>query len=225
MINLLPPKRRLNIRLARSNTILRRYLELGVVSILLLVAAFLVTNSFFVAQKKNTEQQLQIDKEKVAELEPIHSEAEELAATVNTIAALMAYNIQFSDLLVQIGSIMPTGSVLTGLQFSIEDTDAPLVVTAEVDTEEKAAILRNNLAGSSLFSRAEIKSIAKKEQPEATQSTTQPATLLPQAPSTTTQDATTTTPTVSAVPPSPYKFTTTINTYFNPDVIQKEKRP
>jgi hypothetical protein len=141
----------MNIQFARSNTVLRRYLELGIVGIVIMTAAVVATSYYFTVQKNNTEQQLEVDKQKVAELEPIHEEAEELATTVNTIAALMAYNIKFSDLLVQIGGIMPDGSVLTGLQFSIEDTNAPLVVTAEVDSEDKAAILRNNLAASELF--------------------------------------------------------------------------
>lgn len=228
MINLLPPKRRVNIQLARSNTILRRYLQLGIISLVILVGAVFVTAYFFTMQKENTQQQLEIDKKKVEELSPVHDEAKELAATVNTIAALMAYNIQFSDLLVQIGGIMPPGSVLTGLQFSIEDTDSPLIVTAEVDTEEKAAILRNNLAASPLFARAEIKSITKKEAPEAVAPTTQqPApTLLPQSPQTdSTPPATPATPTPAPVtPPSPYQFTTTINVYFKPEVLQQEKK-
>lgn len=218
------------MRLARSNTILRRYLQLGIVSAVILSGAVFATTYFFTAQKNNTAQQLAVDKKKVEELAPIHEEAEQLAATVNTIAALMAHNIQFSDLLLQIGGVMPGGSVLTGLQFSIEDTNAPLVVTAEVDTEEKAAILRNNLAVSALFSRAEIKSITKKEMPETTTptapaATTQPA-VLPQSPQSSepTEPQTNTPATPRTPSASPYKFTTTINAYFKPEVLQQEKK-
>lgn len=242
MINLLPPKRRLNIQLARSNTIFRRYLQLGVASLILLVAAFFVTLAFFTAQKNSTKQQLDIDKKKVEQLAPIHAEAEGLAATVNTISALTAYNVQFSDLLVQIGGIMPPGSVLTGLQFSIENIDSPLVVTAEVDNERKAAVLRNNLAASALFSRSEIKSIIKKDEPTTTTQPAQqqqPSSLLPQTPATEnqTQPATTSTlvpstplsptpqTTTTTQPESPYKYTTTINVYFKPEVLQKGIKP
>jgi hypothetical protein len=249
MINLLPPNRRLNIRLARSNTILRRYLELGVASLLLLVGAFFVTASFFNAQKNSIQKQLEVDKGKVEELAPIHAEAESLSLTVKTISALMAYNVQFSDLLVRIGGIMPDGSVLTGLQFSIENIDSPLVVTAEVDDEKKAAVLRNNLAASELFSRSEIKSIVKKEEsttstataPTTMQSNQQPSAQLPQTPATTDQTSNTTStlvPSTSLTQPqqttpvpatpeqtSPYKYTATINVYFKPEVLQKGVTP
>lgn len=91
---------------------------------------------------------------------------------------------------------MPSGSALSGLQFSIEDIKAPLVVSAQVDSEEKAAVLRNNLAASAPFSKAEIISIVAIEDKEVPAVSTDPA-----VPSTST-------------PQSPYKYTATINTYF-----------
>lgn len=246
MINLLPPKRRLNIQYARSNTVLRRYLQLGLLSTFIIVVAVFVTAHFFTLQKNNTEKQLQIDTKKVTDLESVHEEAKELAATVNTIAALMEHNIRFSDLLLNIGGIMPEKSVLTGLEFSIENTDAPLVVSAEVDSEAKAAVLRNNLAASTLFNRAEIKSIIKKEGSDAGSQNTQQAPLLltPQSPEVATpppgspQDTTITpsppsdtaplqaapapAPTPAPVVESPYKFQVTINAYFKPEVLRGE---
>lgn len=204
MINLLPPDRVLNIRLARSNTILRRYIELIIFGALVLLAAILVARYFFGIQNDNIQRTVDLNSAKIADLEPVQKQAEELSATVNTISGLLSRNVKFSNMLAQIGGIMPPGSVLTGLKFSLEDMEAPLVVSAQVDNEQKAAVLRNNLATSSLFDKAEIKNITKIEEETATT----PAT-------TATVPALTATPS----PVSAYKFTTVINAYFKPGVL------
>ncbi len=205
MINLLPPGRVLNIRLARSNTILRRYVELIIVGSLVLLAAILVARYFFGVQNDNIQRTVDLNNAKIASLQPVQKQAEELSATVNTISGLLSRNVKFSDMLTQIGGIMPPGSVLTGLKFSLEDVEAPLVVSAQVDNEQKAAVLRNNLAASSLFEKAELKNITKIEDETSTTTPTNPSTG----------------PSVSAIPQpvSAYKFTTVINAYFKPGIL------
>ncbi len=193
MINLLPPERLASMRLARSNTVLLRYLELIVISMFVLIMAIVAAQYFLNTQQKNTQQLLDINQKKVKELEPVQKEAEELSATVNTISSLLSKNVKFSEMLTQIGGLMPPGSVLTGLQFSIEDLKAPLAISAQVEDEQKAAVLRNNLANSSLFSKVEIKTITtiEEDDPAASQN-------------------------------NPYKFTTMINAYFKESVTEKK---
>lgn len=199
MINLLPPKRLLDIKIARNNTILRRYIELVIFGVLILAVAVAASYYFLSRQQSSIRQTLGINQAKAQQLQSVQKEAEELSATVNTISALLSRNVQFSQMLTQIGSLMPSGAVLTGLQFSIEDLDSPLVVSAQVENEERAAVLRNNLAGSELFKSAEIKSITLEEDDESEASTSSE----PSTPE-------------GAVPPpaSPYRYTTTINAYF-----------
>jgi Tfp pilus assembly protein PilN len=181
------------MRIARSNTILRRYLELALISLVVIAGAVAGAYYFLNSQQTSTGQTLAVDQKKVKELEPVQKQAEDLSATINTIAGLMSRNVTFSDMLTQIGGIMPSGSVLTGLQFSLEDLKSPLIVSAQVESEERAAVLRNNLAGSVLFKSAEIKIIAEIKEKES---------------------STTTDSTATSVKQSPYKYTTTINAYF-----------
>lgn len=190
MINLLPPDKLAEIRYARSNTVLRRYIELLIVCVILLLASFAGAQYFLSVQESNSKETLDINKAQVAKLEPVQKEAEQLSATVNTIASLQSRNIKFSDMLVSIGGVMPEGSVLTGLQFSIENLESPLVISARVDNEQTAAILRNNLAHSELFTKAEIQMITALEE-EKTDSES-----------------------ATAVPESRYKYTASINAYF-----------
>lgn len=186
MINLLPPKRLLEIRTSRSNSVLRRYIELVGLSAVFLAAIVVGSYYFLQAQRDNTQKIVDLNDQKLRELEPVQKQAEDLSQTINTIAGLQSKDIQFSSLLTQIGGVMPPGAVLSGLQFSLEDLEAPLAISAEVEAQEKAAVLRNNLIESKLFARADIQNISSKEQPGAT------------APATT----------------SRYKFTAVINAYF-----------
>lgn len=206
MINLLPPSRLTNLRIARNNTVLRRYIELTVLSILVLSAAVFFAYYQLRVQQTNTQSTLDLSKQKIAKLEPVQKQAEQLSLTVNTIAGLMSHNVQFSEMLTQIGNVMPTGSVLTGLQFSIEDLKSPLVISAQVDSEQKAAILRNNLASSPLFSKADIQSISQLDDKD-----TGNTTAVPQTPTSENTSADT-----------PYKFTTVINAYFKPTAGAKQ---
>ncbi len=206
MINLLPPKRVLNIKTARNNTVLKRYIELTIFSMILIIIATVLAFILFTNERDNIQETVDIDQQKIAKLEPVQKQAEELSATVNTISGLLSRNIKFSDMLTQIGGVMPSGSVLTGLQFSIEDIKSPLVVSAQVDSEQKAAVLRNNLASSDLFEKAEIQSISKNEVGDST------------APSIGSADISS-----SQTQDSQYSFTTVINAYFKQSVTGVKK--
>ncbi|MCA9309075.1 hypothetical protein KC973_01745, partial [Candidatus Saccharibacteria bacterium] len=141
MINLLPPQKLANIRIARGNTTLRRYLELLLALLAVIIAALVSSYYFLGAQKANQQSIVDTEMARVAELEPVQKQAEQLSATINTIASLSSRDVTFSNLLVQIGGLMPEGSVLTGLQFSTEDYDSPLIISAQIESEAKAAIL------------------------------------------------------------------------------------
>lgn len=214
MINLLPPQKLANIRIARGNTTLRRYLELFIALLVIVVAALVSSYYFLSAQKANEQSIVDAEKSRVAELEPVQKQAEQLSATINTIASLSSRDVAFSNLLVQIGGLMPEGSVLTGLQFSIEDYDSPLVISAQIESEATAATLLKNLQSSDLFESAEIKTVSKNEEPEVA--------AAPQTTETTTD--TTTAPVPSEpVQVSPYKFTTIIDAYFAKGIVGGER--
>lgn len=201
MINLLPPKRLLDIKTARGNTVLRRYVELVIFGMIILAVAVTASYYFLHRQQQNVKTTLQADQQKVQELQPIQKEAEELSATVNTISGLLSRNVKFSEMLTKIGGVMPNGAVLTGLQFSIEDLDSPLVISAQVEDEARAAVLRNNLIASGLFSSADIKTISlleDEEEDEAAAPAQPPAEGTP----------------APASAPNPYRYSTTISAYF-----------
>lgn len=199
MINLLPPARLLNMRIARNNVILRRYLELALLSMAIVAIAVIGAYYFLESQQNNSEQTASLARQKAEVLAPVQKQAEELSVTINTISGLLSRNMKFSEMLTQIGGVMPSGSVLTGLQFSLQDLKSPLVVSAQVENEERAAVLRNNLANSALFKSAEIKSIIEIEEGDEEPVVNPDGTVVP-------------------AQENPYRYTTTINAFFKDGV-------
>lgn len=209
MINLLPPKILLNKQIARSNTILRRYIELTIISMVVISAAVVAASYFLTSQKEDVQKTVTLNKEKVVELAPVQKQGEELSATVTTISSLFSHNVNFSEMLTQIGGITPPGAVLTGLQFSTDDFKSPLVVTAKVESAERGAVLRNNLAASELFSRADIQSISQAEDSDTSSTPVAPTPGGEPAPVIEQQ--------------SQYRFTAVISAYFQENAIEKKQ--
>lgn len=211
MINLLPPQARTNIKIARNNTTLLRYVELLILALLVVTTAYIVGQYFLSTQQSNVQNVVDANKVVIDELKTVQNDAEQLSATINTISGLLSREISFSDTLEQTSALLPQGSVLTGLQFSIEDLKSPLVITAQVDTEAKAAVLLKNLQSSDLFENTQLVSISQIK--EETSVTTPLAPTTPEA----------TAPTAPATASSPYKYTAVINAYFKP--LESGARP
>lgn len=208
MINLLPPNMLLDKQIARSNTILRRYVQLMLISMLVIGASVVAASYFLTSQRDSVKETVALNVEKSARLAPIQKQGEELSATVTTISSLFSRNISFSDMLTKIGSVTPSGTVLTGLQFSTEDFESPLIITARIESAERGAVLRNNLASSDLFSRADIQSISQTEGADTSSVPTAPGPDGQPAPDLAKQEK--------------YRFTVVINAYFKNDSEKKK---
>lgn len=194
MINLLPPKNLTAIKYAKANTNLFRHITIISFGLIGLVLVVLGAERLLVQKQANTRALSQANEARIKELEPVQTKAQQLSETINTITRLQSQDVKFSALITQIGSLMPSGSILTGLDFSIEDLNAPLTISAEVESEPTAAILRNNLVNSELFSSADIKTITNKSQAGDNS---------------------------AAAAASRYKFTTTIEAHFEKDATKQ----
>lgn len=166
MISLLPPESKTATKYARLNVTLIQYCVLVMIISAALIAIIFFAMAVVDKQEDNLKAVIAEDQAKAAELEVVNGEAKELSTTINTISKLLEREIKFSELLEEIASILPKGTVLTGLTLS-EKQDQPLTLDALVVDEEAAAILRENLDDSDLFEAADIVSIAAGESDSA----------------------------------------------------------
>lgn len=158
MINLLPTDIRTSIHYARLNTALVQY---GViVFVLVLLVAGVMLFGFNIAQSDENALRDSISQKEneLSSLLDVEEEAQGLAKKIDTVDELLQREVRFSEVMQEIGSILPQGSVLTSLRLA-NNTEEPLQLSALVSDKQTAAVLRQNIEDSDRFSVADIESI------------------------------------------------------------------
>lgn len=159
MINLLPPELKESVRYGRLNVIMLKY-ALVALSVSALVFILMMVGGTLISQSQGEiKASIEADRARVNELRTAYAEAQKIAGVVDTIDSVLDREVQFSELLQEIGSIMPSGAALTNLSIS-EDRSEPINLLAAAQSEETIAVLRENLADSKLFEAADVISIA-----------------------------------------------------------------
>lgn len=159
MINLMPPAVKEDIRYARLNVLLVQYCILAA-----LVSLGLVATMFFGLTLLNNDEQLIKDaisqREKTLEnLKADEDRARELSGQITTISGLLNKELDYSEVITQIGGLIPQGATLQALNLQQTIKQEPLSLTVSVDNQEKAAVVQQNFENSPLFAGADIQSI------------------------------------------------------------------
>lgn len=159
MINLLPPEIKENIRFGRLNVRAVRYLMLTAATGVGLVA-ILLFGLLLASREESLLKNLAGDKQaSLSQYDAQLTEARQLAERIDTIAALLSRETAFSKLLPAIGSVVPTGTAISGLELDATDGNN-LTINGESTQQNGPSIFRENLAKTTnLFSRADIVSI------------------------------------------------------------------
>lgn len=158
MINLLPPELQSSLKYTRKNSQLRRWaLSMTLLLIIMVVTLFggLIylrqTSRSLAKQIETSKSQLQIQDQ-----ENIQKNVEDLSSTLKLVAQVLSREVLFSKLLKQVGSVMPSGSILTSL--SINQLSGGLDLQAKASDYQTATQVQLNLADpkSLLFEKVDI---------------------------------------------------------------------
>ncbi len=158
MINLLPAEQKKAVQYARHNVSLFQYCVLVIVSSITLSAMLFFGITIMSNDQSEIETIIATDQVKLQELEIINSEAKALASTIDTISNVLVREVRFSEVISEIGSILPDGANLTSLSLS-EDLNGPLAMEVIADTPDLVGVLQENLVLSELFEGADILSV------------------------------------------------------------------
>ena len=158
MINLLPTEAKQAVRYARLNVSLIQYCVLVILTSAALSAMLLLGINIMSSTQNEIETSIESDQAKIAELELINSQANELAADIDTISRLLQQEVKFSELIREIGLVIPAGASLSGLTLT-EDRTAPLSLEVATTNPDLIGVLQENMRESDLFLGAEILSI------------------------------------------------------------------
>lgn len=162
MINLLPSELKIARQYGRRNRTLRSYSILLLLVALCSTAVLFFNSRLIAASEKNLREEIAQKQSQAASLDQVQKQYEKLAADLKTIEQLYGGEVIFSQLLPQIGSLLPAGTILNGLTLAGDKKDAPLSLEIDMQRQELAAVFQQNLVNSDLFEAADITVIASK---------------------------------------------------------------
>lgn len=161
MINLLPPIYRQALRSNRLNSLLRHWLIIIWLAsaglVVILAAGWLYINQ----QTKNLNTAIADTNSQLAaqNLDQVQKDAKNLTNNIKTINQVLGQEIRFSDLIQDIGKVMPSGSVLNSLTLS--KASGTLDLSASAKDYASAAQIAVNLSDpkNQIFNKVDIVSI------------------------------------------------------------------
>lgn len=161
IINLLPLKLREERSFGRKNRLLIGYVLTLAITALLVAVVMLGSLMLFGTDEASLRAEIAENDATIAGLRSSTRELNDTVTRLETVNQLYESGIEFSELVPQIGSILPEGTVLNGLSLTGGSFDA---ISLDVDMErpELAAVLVKNLVESDLFEAADIGNINPK---------------------------------------------------------------
>jgi Tfp pilus assembly protein PilN len=162
VINLLPPDTKENLRYARRNRVLRKWIIVSVIclfggAVLLAGGGLYLQQSIDNASKQVADTQRQLDAQ---HLDTVQKQVTDMSNNLKLTVQVLSKEILFSKLLTQLGAVTPSNVSLTNL--AIVQTQGSIDITAQAASYNAATQLQANLADpkNQIFSQADIENIS-----------------------------------------------------------------
>lgn len=161
MINLMPDIAKQEIRAARLNVILARY-----IIVILFAFGFLMLllgGSYVVlTQNKESAQRLVTTNDTKADVySSTKAQVEALSSSLSQTKTILDQEILYSNVLMNIGQQMPTGTVLSSLALNAASfTGTPVTLKAYAKTTDDAVALREKFQSSPIFANVNFESVS-----------------------------------------------------------------
>lgn len=157
-MNLLPDQRKDDIRAARANVIILRYMGLIVLAVLFLAGALYTTYSILQATMKTNQEIIALNDVKADVYDETQQQVSELSAQLAETKSNLDQEIRYSRVLVGIGQLMPAGTVLDELHLTTASfSGSPIDITAYAKSSAEASALQTQFQNSQLFRQVSLK--------------------------------------------------------------------
>lgn len=158
MINLLPPQHAAQLHYGRHNAILGRWLMTGLLACAGLALIIFSGLLYIDQQTKDLRQtvtgaQAQLQAQ---ELVKVQKEAEKLSSNIKVINQVLRLEIRFSDLIQEVGKVMPPGTILGSL--TLNKLTGAIDLSASAKDYASAARIATNLSDpqNKIFDKVDI---------------------------------------------------------------------
>jgi len=162
MINLLPIDKKAEIRAARTNFILVRYIIILMIAIAFVLGSMYVTYTVLGFTKDSSEKTIASNDVRAGVYSSTQLQVDTLSTSLSETKVLLDKEIRYSKVFVNIGQLMPANTVFEKLELS--DTSfngAPTTAKVFAKTSTDAVTLRQNFEKSPLFSGVSFQTIVE----------------------------------------------------------------
>lgn len=161
MINLMPDEAKRELRAARTNVIIVRYMCIIFIACLFLLL-ILFGSYFLLGQTRDSAQRLITTNDTKAEVySATKSQVDNLSASLSQARGILDQEVLYSNVLVNFAQLMPAGTVLNKLTLDTTSFGAtPLNLTVYAKTTNDAVILKDRFQNSPLFSNVNFQTIS-----------------------------------------------------------------
>lgn len=159
MINLLADERKDQLRAARVNVILSRYIAIIVMAVVFVLAVLYFSYTVLQNTKTNADSIVQSNDVKATVYSGAQSQLDSLSSKLTQAKSVLNQDVSYSHILTNLGQLMPAGTILDSLDLNASSfSGAPVEIKAYAKTSEEAAALPGHLQSSPMFSLVTLKS-------------------------------------------------------------------
>lgn len=160
MINLLPYDAKQEIRAARTNIILMRYINVLAIAIIFLGVVGFSIYTVLIDTKTSAENTIKDNRAKASSYTTSENEAAALKNSLSSAKVVLDKEIRYSKVITGIAALMPSGTVLDSLSLSTTSFGAPTTLTVFAKTTANALAVKDSFQASPLFSNVAFVSIS-----------------------------------------------------------------
>jgi hypothetical protein len=149
MINLLSDSYKQEIRAARNNVLLVRYILLLVAGAAFLAISLGVAFYYLSSIKANAEHTITENSQKEGSYAKVRAEAEEFRSTLSQAKTILDQQVSYSSAIIAITHLLPPGTALESLKLDSKSFSGPMTLSVKVSGESAAKDLLDRFQASS----------------------------------------------------------------------------
>ncbi len=161
MINLMPDDTKKEIRSARVNVILIRYIVVILLAFGFLLVILGVSYVVLTQTKASAQRLIEVNQTKAAVYSTTKTQVDALSSRLLETKSILDQEILYSNVLVNIGKQMPVGTVIDNISLSTASFyGTPVTLKAFAKTNDAAVALRQKFQSSPFFSKVNFESVS-----------------------------------------------------------------
>ncbi|MDB5162627.1 MAG: Fimbrial assembly family protein [Candidatus Saccharibacteria bacterium] len=160
MINLLPIDKKAEIRAARTNLILVRYIAILLMAITFILGSMYVTYTVLALTKASSEDVIASNDLRAGVYSSTKSQVDALSASLAQTKLLLNEEVRYSKVFINIAQLMPAGTVFG--KIALDNTSfggVPIITKVYAKTSADVVALRQNFEKSPMFTGVKFQTI------------------------------------------------------------------